>query len=375
MLPFTHIYIACWLYHLTGIALFLPSSQDYGGKDLVNDQEDAKSMLTEEETQDVESWATSIDANRQPKLWEKSEFGPRLNDKKIVSMAEIQSNIDKLKSPVGDGGSPGSERGGVTIESKSGELSGDSALPQTDTSAKCTEEESVANKDADFQADTLSDAVPYTGTVGFIVGQKVEAKFESSDGFYPGTIQAIDETGNCDILFDDGDRDRNVPTMNIRRLLTFDTEKNLSLLPTSSNRVDVEIKPAQKEDAQIENAQKEYAQIENAQKEDAQKHHSQSLFYVGQAVEAKFEGSAEFYPGTVRGVSRAGMHDILFDDGDRDESVPACNIRALLTIQAEDIVPNRPAPLDNTEQQQPEKLNDRLEEEQYYEEEFNEDEI
>lgn len=52
-------------------------------------------------------------------------------------------------------------------------------------------------------------------------------------------------------------------------------------------------------------------------------------FAVGARVEAKFDDGSTYYPGTVTRVGKGGStYAIKFDDGDKDNSVPAGDIRA-----------------------------------------------
>jgi hypothetical protein len=79
-----------------------------------------------------------------------------------------------------------------------------------------------------------------TATTAFVVGARVEAKFDDGDSFYPGVVTAVRERekkcaksgakkekggskiGTCSITFDDGDQDDSVPFEDMRLLLTTD---------------------------------------------------------------------------------------------------------------------------------------------------------
>jgi len=49
---------------------------------------------------------------------------------------------------------------------------------------------------------------------------------------------------------------------------------------------------------------------------------------VGAAVEARFRGDVEWFPGTIDGVNKDGTYIIAYDDGDREESVNPALVRA-----------------------------------------------
>ena len=50
---------------------------------------------------------------------------------------------------------------------------------------------------------------------------------------------------------------------------------------------------------------------------------------VGFKVECRFEGGAEFYPGTIAAVNREdGTFNVDYDDGDKEEGVGASMITA-----------------------------------------------
>ena len=53
-----------------------------------------------------------------------------------------------------------------------------------------------------------------------------------------------------------------------------------------------------------------------------------SAFTVGQRIEANFRGEGGWFPARVAAVRGDGALDLIYDDGDREESVAAHRARA-----------------------------------------------
>ena len=115
-----------------------------------------------------------------------------------------------------------------------------------------------------------------------VTGMKVTAKCKGSTRFYPGKVKTDNGDGTYHIVFDDGDRDKEVPLRNIK-------------LPDGS-------KPTAGSDVKKGNK----SDNENTPK-----------FREEERVNAKCKGSAKFYPGKIKTVNDDDTYDILFDDGDR----------------------------------------------------------
>ena len=49
---------------------------------------------------------------------------------------------------------------------------------------------------------------------------------------------------------------------------------------------------------------------------------------VGAAVEARFRGDVEWFPGKIDGVNEDGTYAVAYDDGDREERVAPALVRA-----------------------------------------------
>ena len=119
-----------------------------------------------------------------------------------------------------------------------------------------------------------------------IVGAKVEARFRNGSEFFSGKIIHVNTFNECFvILYDDGDKEDNVPATHIR-LCSTDTSSNDFRLDMVSLR-------------------------------------------VGSRVEAKFRGHDLFYPGVVSRCGDDGTFDIVYDDGDTESSVSSSFIRSL----------------------------------------------
>lgn len=52
-----------------------------------------------------------------------------------------------------------------------------------------------------------------------------------------------------------------------------------------------------------------------------------SLFAIGSRVEARFEGGAEWFLGTIAAISRAGKYRVKFDDGDVESDMDSEKLR------------------------------------------------
>ena len=54
---------------------------------------------------------------------------------------------------------------------------------------------------------------------------------------------------------------------------------------------------------------------------------SAAAFAFGAKIEADYQGSGKWYPGSIMGVRPDGTYDILYNDGDGESEVPASRIR------------------------------------------------
>ena len=115
--------------------------------------------------------------------------------------------------------------------------------------------------------------------VNFAVGDHIEALWEGGEDHYPGIITCVHSKGTFDVLYDDGDRESEVP----------------------GNRICFkELK-------------------------------------VGTRVEALWERGSVFYPGKVVKVKGGGKYDIQYDDGDYESSVPRSLMRQITSKNVNDV--------------------------------------
>ena len=124
-------------------------------------------------------------------------------------------------------------------------------------------------------------------------GTRVLARFKGGADWFKGVVEGDNSDGTYHVLFDDGDRDRHVPS-----------------------GID-NIRP-----------QRRSHQGDTKQSRDAgeTKGLSRSKPRVGAQVKAKYKGGRQWFQGVVQRENRDGTFDVLFDDGDRDEAVPLDNI-------------------------------------------------
>lgn len=132
---------------------------------------------------------------------------------------------------------------------------------------------SLAVRNPKRQNNTLKDNTRRNSkNVNFAVGDHIEALWEGGADHYPGIITCVHSKGTFDVLYDDGDRELEVP----------------------GNRICFkELK-------------------------------------VGTRVEALWERGSVFYPGKVVKVKGGGKYDIQYDDGDYESSVPRSLMRQTL---------------------------------------------
>merc|ERR1711871_1333719 len=124
-----------------------------------------------------------------------------------------------------------------------------------------------------------------TGT-NYNVGDKVEARCKGSKKHYPGKVAKVNRDGTYYIMFDDGDRDLEVP------------------------------------ERAIKSTARESLRQQDRSSDDDSPDDGGAKYRVGDKVEARCKGSKKHYPGKVAKVNRDGTYYVKFDDGDRDLEVP-----------------------------------------------------
>jgi len=132
----------------------------------------------------------------------------------------------------------------------------------------------------------------------FREGEQVEANFAGEGQFYKGRIKSINADGTYDITYDDGDVESSVPGSLVRKIPTTDgTSEDFNVATTA-----------------------------NDETSDSPK---DSSFVVAQRVEANYAGEGQFFPGKIGAVHGNGTYDIVYDDGDEEKAVDKSLIKSV----------------------------------------------
>ncbi|KAH8074568.1 tudor domain-containing protein [Aureococcus anophagefferens] len=127
--------------------------------------------------------------------------------------------------------------------------------------------------------------LPAKAPAAFAVGARVEARYKGKGKYYPGTVSAYDGDGTYAVDYDDGEQEKGVAEELIRG---------------------VESKP-----------------------EKASAGGSGGAFLKGAAVEARYRGKSQFYPGKIARDNGDGTYDIDYDDGEKESKVAEALIRGV----------------------------------------------
>ena len=179
----------------------------------------------------------------------------------------------------------------------------------------------------------MNDIKPVEQEAELGVGEKVTAKCRGSSKFYDGKVRRKNSDGTYDIVFDDGDRDKNVPLKNIVR-----EGKGESKQFNTNDRIMAKCKGSKKfypgkikkdngddtYDILFDDGDRDRKCPTSDIKPSADEGNS---IEVGQKVKAKCKGSKVYYPGKVKADNGDDTYDILFDDGDRDRRCPQSDIK------------------------------------------------
>lgn len=128
---------------------------------------------------------------------------------------------------------------------------------------------------------------------GYRVGDKVEARFRGGSRWFKGTIDGENPDGTFMLLYADGDKERAVHASLIRRLARNGDEAKAAIGDSSD-----------------------------------------SVFRVGDAIEARYKRGTRWYPGVIRKANIDGTFDIRYKDGDAESSVPVELIRSAVSSSA-----------------------------------------
>ena len=205
-------------------------------------------------------------------------------------------------------------------------------------------------------------AVTSTGQAAFTVLQKVEGNYGGEGKWYPGSIAKVNSNGTYNIGYDDGDSEENVPADRIRArdgaaaqvAAASATNNGGGARDEASQAVFTVLQKVEGnyggegkwypgsiakvntdgtynigyDDGDAENdvpADRIRAFGDPAADDGA---HSQSL-QVGQKVEANFAGEGKWYPGKIAAANSDGSYKVVYDDGDKEDSVAPTNVRAV----------------------------------------------
>ena len=121
-------------------------------------------------------------------------------------------------------------------------------------------------------------------------GDKVEARYGGKSKWYKGKISLVRSDGTYDVLYEDGDKERNVKKSLIRRVGSTGGARS-----SFGGRSDDD--------------------------------DGDSKFERGDKVEARYGGKSKWYKGKVSLAHSDGTYDILYEDGDKERKVKANLIR------------------------------------------------
>jgi len=199
----------------------------------------------------------------------------------------------------------------------------------------------------------------------------VEAKYKGGSKWYKGEITRVNVDGSYNINYDDGDQERRVPARNVRKLggggggrtspqrgggSLGDSESDSGAAPKLGDRVEAKYKGGSKwykgeitrvnvdgsyninyDDGDQErrvpaqNVRLAGGGMSNSPRRGVSRGASESDgagdFELGSRVEAKYKGGSKWFKGEISRVNPDGSYAINYDDGDRERSVPARNVR------------------------------------------------
>jgi hypothetical protein len=202
-------------------------------------------------------------------------------------------------------------------------------------------------------------------------GDKVEARCKGSGKHYPGKIERDNGDGTFDVKFDDGDRDKNCPADHIKGGGGGGGGGDRSRSPdrgSSRGGGDVKLDVGTKVECRHGGGDKHYpgkigrcrlngtydVLYDDGDKELGVKKEfirptgggggssggrddddrgsgggGDKKYERGDKIEANFKGRGKYYPGKILRARANGTYDINFDDGEREMSVEAENIRSV----------------------------------------------
>ena len=76
----------------------------------------------------------------------------------------------------------------------------------------------IVYDDGDYEKSLPSELVRQQGACKFQIGDQVEAMYRKNHQWYPGYISAVNADGSYDVVYDDGDYEKNVPSEFARKV-------------------------------------------------------------------------------------------------------------------------------------------------------------
>ena len=185
-------------------------------------------------------------------------------------------------------------------------------------------------------------------------GDRVEANYRGRGRYYKGRVRRVNRDGTFDIDYDDGEKERGVPTDMVRtaneagnadrgarsressqRLLKGDTVearyrgrgtkfyKGRIVRVNSDDTFDIDYDDGEKERGIAEEHVRSL--VSAHEREGA----SNASIMEGDKVEANYRGRGRYYKGIINRANRDGTFDVNYDDGEKEKGVRQSMIRPL----------------------------------------------
>lgn len=171
----------------------------------------------------------------------------------------------------------------------------------------------------------------------FRVGDRIEAKYRGrAKRYYKGEISAVYPDGGTfsyDIKYDDGDKDKRLPSEFVRKLVSEDSEKPPDEIVLFDNQAGVPLTESDSSGVDLISTSIEVKvkpDKEECVSNNEQEAPSSQAFIVGDRVEARYKGrGTKYYQGIIKAVRPGGSYDVDYDDGDRDRRLSGDFIKRL----------------------------------------------
>lgn len=189
----------------------------------------------------------------------------------------------------------------------------------------------VAYEDGDFQ-DNVDGKFIRKREKQFEVDDVIEAMYKGQGRWYKGYVSASNPTGTYNIVYDDGEYEKNVPNAMVRKPSTVVSLKHGDIVEARYREQSFWYKgrivgdvgygyyDIAYDDGEIERGlQQEYIRLYIPPVRIGPEIESLS-FNVGTAVKVRYRGKDKFYKGKVDKNYGNHSYDILYDDGEREVS-------------------------------------------------------